>query len=243
MLLNILGQRIRKQRKKRLLTQSDLAQKSGVSLRFVAQLESGKGNVSVQKLADICLVLDISLSNIFKGIGTGHAKILSLVGMKGAGKTTLGQMLSEKLNVHFIELDEEIVRTAEMSLSEVFAFGGEQFYHELESRALDGVLEQPNPCIIATGGSIVLHHENWQRLREYTTTVWLQTSPQNHLQRVMDQGDLRPIEGRINALMELRQILEQRSPFYSQARNTIDTDKNNINKTLEELVILYESSF
>lgn len=243
MLLHILGQRIRKQRKKRLLTQSDLAQKSGVSLRFVAQLESGKGNVSVQKLADICLVLDISLSNIFKGIGTGHAKILSLVGMKGAGKTTLGQMLSEKLNVHFIELDEEIVRTAEMSLSEVFAFGGEQFYHELESRALDGVLEQPNPCIIATGGSIVLHHENWQRLREYTTTVWLQTSPQNHLQRVMDQGDLRPIEGRINALMELRQILEQRSPFYSQARNTIDTDKNNINKTLEELVILYESSF
>jgi XRE family aerobic/anaerobic benzoate catabolism transcriptional regulator len=243
MLLHILGQRIRKQRKKRLLTQSDLAQKSGVSLRFVAQLESGKGNVSVQKLADICLVLDISLSNIFKGIGTGHAKILSLVGMKGAGKTTLGQMLSEKLNVHFIELDEEIVRTAEMSLSEVFAFGGEQFYHELESRALDGVLEQPNPCIIATGGSIVLHHENWQRLREYTTTVWLQTSPQNHLQRVLDQGDLRPIEGRINALMELRQILEQRSPFYSQARNTIDTDKNNINQTLEELVILYESSF
>ena len=110
MLLHILGQRIRKQRKKRLLTQSDLAQKSGVSLRFVAQLESGKGNVSVQKLADICLVLDISLSNIFRGIGTGHAKILSLVGMKGAGKTTLGQILSEKLNIHFIELDEEIYK-------------------------------------------------------------------------------------------------------------------------------------
>ena len=243
MLLHILGQRIRKQRKKRLLTQSDLAQKSGVSLRFIAQLESGKGNVSVQKLADICLVLDISLSNIFRGIGTGHAKILSLVGMKGAGKTTLGQMLAERLNIQFIELDEEIVRIAEMSLSEIFAFGGEQFYHELESRALDGVLEQPNPSIIATGGSIVLHHENWQRLRDYTTTVWLQTSPQNHLQRVMDQGDLRPIEGRSNALMELRQILEQRSPFYALARNTIDTDRNNINKTLEELVILYESSF
>ena len=243
MLFHILGQRIRKQRKKRLLTQSDLAQKSGVSLRFVSQLESGKGNVSVQKLADICLVLDISLSNIFRGIGTGHAKILSLVGMKGAGKNTLGQMLSEKLNIHFVELDEEIVRIAEMSLSEVFAFGGEQFYHELESRALDAVLEQPNSCIIATGGSIVLHHENWQRIRDYTTTVWLQTSPQNHLQRVMDQGDLRPIEGRSNALMELRQILDQRSPFYAQARNTIDTDNNNINKTLEELVILYESSF
>ena len=100
MLFHILGQRIRKQRKKRLLTQSDLAQKSGVSLRFIAQLESGKGNVSVQKLADICFVLDISLSNIFRGVGTGHAKILSLVGMKGAGKTTLGQMLSERLNIH-----------------------------------------------------------------------------------------------------------------------------------------------
>ena len=118
MLLHILGKRIRQQRKKRLLTQSDLAQQSGVSLRFVAQLESGKGNVSVQKLASICFVLDISLSKIFRGIGTGHAKILSLVGMKGAGKTTLGKMLSKKIDIDFVELDEEVVRIAEMSLSE-----------------------------------------------------------------------------------------------------------------------------
>ena len=241
MLLPILGQRIREQRKKMSLTQTNVANKSGVSLRFVAQLESGKGNVSVQKLANICGVLDISLSKLFRGIGTGKAKILTLVGMKGAGKTTLGQMLSQELNIDFIELDQEIVRISEMSLSEIFSFGGEQFYHELESRALDEVLEQSRPCVIGAGGSIVLHQENWQRLRDYTTTVWLQASPQNHLQRVMDQGDLRPIEGRSNALSELRQILEQRTPFYSQSKSCINTDLGDLKSILEQLVILYGS--
>lgn len=241
MLLHILGRRIRNYRKKRLYTQGDLAQKAGVSLRFVAQLESGKGNVSVQKLADICLVLDISISQLFRGIGTGHAKIISLVGMKGAGKSTLGKMLSQKIDIDFVELDEEIVRLSQMSLSEIFSFGGEQFYHELESRALDELFERSRSCVVATGGSLVLHQDNWQRLRDHTMTVWLQTSPQNHLQRVMNQGDLRPIEGRNNALLELRQILDQRTPFYAQSQKYIDTDAQDIHGVLGELVILYQS--
>ena len=241
MLFHILGQRIRNQRKKRLYTQSDLAQKAGVSLRFVAQLESGKGNASVQKLADICFVLDISLSQLFRGIGTGHSKIISLVGMKGAGKSTMGKMLSQKLEIDFIELDEEIVRLSQMSLSEIFSFGGEQFYHELSSRALDELFDRSHSCVVATGGSIVLHQENWRRLRDFSTTIWLQTSPQNHLQRVMNQGDFRPIEGRSNALAELHQILEQRKPFYAQSQKSIDTDAHDIHGVLEELVILYQS--
>ena len=241
MLFDILGQRIRNQRKKRLFTQSALAQKAGVSLRFIAQLESGRGNISVQKLADICLVLEISLSQLFRGMGTGTSKMVSLVGMKGAGKSTLGKMLSQKLDVDFVELDEEIVRLSQMSLSEIFSFGGERFYHELESRALDELLDRSRSCVVATGGSIVLHQENWRRLRDYTMTVWLQTSPQNHLQRVMNQGDLRPIEGRSNALAELHQILEIRKPFYAQSQKYIDTDAHDIQGVLKELVILYES--
>ena len=241
MLLSTLGSRLRQKRKSLELTQSDLAQKAGVSPRFLAQLEAGKGNISVQRLADVCSVLEISLSDLFRGMGSKGSLCLSLVGMRGAGKSTVGRHTSELLGLRFVELDELIVEKAQMPLSEIFSFGGEEFYHELNGRVLKQLFDRGESVVLATGGSMVMHGENWSFLRQSSKTVWLKASPDNHLARVISQGDLRPVRGRNNALQELKNILLQRQPQYAQAQFHLSTDQQTPEFLSSELVEFYKA--
>ena len=242
MLLSSLANRIRKRRKSLGYTQSDLAQRAGVSPRFIAQLESGKGNISVQKLASISAALSISLGELFRGLGPYGPLVLTLVGLRGAGKSTLGSNVSKALNIPFVELDHEIVRHTSMSLSEIFSFGGAEYYHELQERTLQAILTKPDPLVLATGGSIVTAIQSWERLRNHTKTVWLYAKPETYLSRVREQGDLRPMKGRNNALKELKQLLQLRTPLYAQADLHLDTDQKNIQELSRLLIDFYQGS-
>ena len=222
--LETLGSRLRARRQSLRMTQGALAEAAGVSRRFLVQLEAGEGNISVNRLVSVCGALQLSLETLFRGVGPSQPRILSLVGLRGAGKSTIGRALAEQTGCPFVELDQLVEQEAGMSLAEIFELRGESHYRDVEMDVLRKLLDEPTPQVIATGGSIVTSPQSWRRLRERTTTVWLEASPRSHLQRVTAQGDLRPMRGRPNALAELEQILAERRLLYAQAEHTVDTD-------------------
>jgi XRE family aerobic/anaerobic benzoate catabolism transcriptional regulator len=222
-LLQQVGARLRARRNEMGLTQATLARAAGVSPRFLVQLESGQGNISVQRLAEVCTALEIPLETLFRGLGPGRPEKLALVGLRGAGKSTIGQRLADHLAVPFIELDSRVEAEAGMTLSEIFELRGEQHYRAMERDVLDAVLAQAGPAVIAAGGSIVQAEDTWRRLRESTHTVWLQASPRDHLARVRAQGDLRPMRGWANPQAALEAILAERGALYGQADQHLDT--------------------
>jgi len=206
-----------------------------VSPRFLVQLEKGEGNISVGRLAEVCEALELPLAELFRGIGPGRPKKIALVGLRGAGKSTVGAQLSATLGAEFIELDALIEQEAGMSLRELFELRGEAHYRTLEREVLERVLRTPEAVVIAAGGSIVTAVETWRRLQEGARTVWLKASPASHLERVRAQGDLRPMEGRPNALAELEAILDERAGLYAEADVHVDTDALGIDGVVEAL--------
>ena len=238
MLLTTLGQRLRKQRHHKNYTQHDLAQQAGVSNRFLTQLENGTGNISVLRLANVCAALELPLSELFQGIGPNGVSIITLVGMRGAGKSTVGSALSARMGLRFVELNDLVTADAALSLPEIFEMGGLEYYHDLVDTTLRRLLRNPTPMILSAGGSIVCHSQNWSWLRAQSLTVWLQAKPETHLNRVRNQGDFRPMEGRQNALQELRQILSDRQPMYAEAELHLNTDGSSVEQ-LVDLILSY----
>ena len=234
-ILNQIGTRLRKRRLEWGLTQAELARRAGVSPRFLLQLEKGEGNISVSRLADVCSALELSLSSLFQGIGPGRPNKIALVGLRGAGKSTVGLKLANALHIEFIELDGLVEREAGMSLGEIFELRGEAHFRALERKVLERVLRSPEQVVIAAGGSIVTASETWKRLQEGARTVWLQASPASHLERVRAQGDLRPMRGRPNAQKELEAILLERANLYAQADVHLDTDGLGVRGVVEAL--------
>ena len=234
-LLHAIGQRLRAQRVRVGLTQAQLAACSSVSPRFLVQLEKGEGNISVQRLAAVCAELALPLAELFRGLGPALSDKIALVGLRGAGKSSIGAALAERLEVSFVELDVEIAATAGMSIGEIFELWGEAQYRSLEDRVLDEVLSRSEPLVLATGGGIVTSPIAWQRLQEGARTVWLRASPASHLQRVQAQGDLRPMRGRTDVERELRAILTEREPLYSRAEHVVDTDSMGIEAVVDLL--------
>ncbi len=238
MLLDVIGTRLRERRLELGLTQAGVARNAGVSPRFLVQLEGGRGNISVNRLADVCATLDLQLEHLFRGLGPGGPEKLSLVGMRGAGKSTIGAMIADRMSVPFIEIDAKVEEAAGMSLSGIFEVGGSGLYRELERRVLVEVLAGAGPAVLATGGSVVSSVQSWQLLQEKTRTVWMKAAPKSHLDRVIAQGDLRPIVGRPDALRELTEILTAREPLYATASLTLDTDSLGIDGVVERLAAL-----
>ena len=236
MLLESIGARLRARRVERGLTQAALAEAAGVSPRFLVQLEKGTGNISVQRLAGVCAALALPLEQLFAGLGPGGQDKVALVGLRGAGKSTIGAALGAHLSRRFVELDALVEDAAGMSLGEIFELRGEAGYRETEAEVLDALLrEEEEALVIATGGSIVTAPETWQRLRQRARTAWLQASPGSHLQRVMAQGDLRPMRGRPHARTELEAILAARAPLYGQADVRFNTDALGVGGTVQAL--------
>jgi XRE family aerobic/anaerobic benzoate catabolism transcriptional regulator len=269
--LRALGERVREARAQRGMSRKILATASGVSERYLAQLEAGEGNVSVLLLREIARALDLPVTNLLREpngqsvelalilqflqrlpparLGSVREHLLqqfgdspvqrrqriALIGLRGAGKSTLGARLGKELGAPFIELDPEIEREAGTSLSEIFLLYGQAGYRRYERRALEKVLERSQRCIIATGGSIVSEPGTYDLLLSTCYTVWIKAEPEEHMARVVAQGDTRPMAGNAEAMEDLRRILAGRAALYRQADAVVDTARRSVEQSLKEL--------
>ncbi len=232
-MLQTVGARIRALRDEKSLSRRELSRLSGVSERFLSQLEGGQGNISLSRLADVCEALATTPSAILAGASSvGRHEIIALLGVRGAGKSSVGAELAKRREVHFVEIDGLIENAAGLSLSEIFELHGESYYRKLESEALGTILSAKTPAIIATGGSIVNHQENFALLQSATCTVWLRARPQDHWNRVIEQGDERPMAENPHAYSELKALLAARERLYANSNFVVDTAE----KTIDEVV-------
>jgi XRE family transcriptional regulator, aerobic/anaerobic benzoate catabolism transcriptional regulator len=255
-----LGERVREERARRGMTRRILARDSGLSERYLAQLESGKGNLSIKLLRRVGDALNLPLPRLLGGepaeprefgrivellrrlpphrLGEARALLdahftasdrevrqrrIALIGLRGAGKSTLGNLLARHLEIPFIELDAEIEQDFGLSLGEIFALSGQSAYRRSERRALEGVLDRHPRFVLAAGGSIVAEAETYDELLSRCFTVWIKTSPEEHMSRVIAQGDLRPMSDNKEAMGDLERILRARTPLYARADAAIDT--------------------
>jgi XRE family aerobic/anaerobic benzoate catabolism transcriptional regulator len=162
-------------------------------------------------------------------------KRIALIGLRGAGKSTLGAKLARALAVPFVELDREIEREAGTSLSEIFLLYGQAGYRRYERRCLEKIFERTERAVIATGGSIVSEPGTYELLLSSCFTVWLKAAPEEHMARVIAQGDTRPMAGNDQAMEDLRRILEGRAMLYGQADVVVDTAGKSVEMSLADL--------
>jgi XRE family aerobic/anaerobic benzoate catabolism transcriptional regulator len=271
--LKRLGDRVREARARRGMTRKILARDSGVSERYLAQLETGQGNISILLLRDIARALDLPLEVlVLEGhdppVDLVHATALlrglrpeqllqarqlllerfggadrearrsriALVGLRGAGKSTLGKRLAEKVEVPFIELDRVIEQVSGVALGAIFDLYGQSGFRRLERRCLEQVLEQNPKFVLATGGSLVSEPETFERLLTMCYTVWLRATPEEHMQRVLAQGDVRPMADNRESMSDLRRILSVREPLYRMADETVNTAGHTLNESFKSLL-------
>ena len=160
---------------------------------------------------------------------------VALVGLRGAGKTTLGSALATELRLPFVELDREIEREAGISLSEVFLLYGQNGYRRIERRCLERVLDANAEMVITVGGGIVSEPDAYDLLLRHCFTIWVKASPDEHMARVVAQGDLRPMQGKVEAMDDLKRILDAREPLYRKADVTLDTSGEDAQQSLSRL--------
>lgn len=230
-LLEAVGAAVRAARRGRALTRRALAERSGVSERFLAQLESGAANISLMRLDDLARALDTPLLGLLSppasrgANGSATGPRLALVGLRGAGKSTIGRRLAKRLKVPFVELDARIEAEAGLTIGQIFELHGERHFRRLERDALARLASEGRPMVLAAGGGLVTDPENWSLLRSTFSTVWLSADPEDHFERVLKQGDRRPMAKSPDAMSELRAILDARRPLYGLADLTIDTSR------------------
>lgn len=232
--LEALGRRAKELRSEARLTLRDVAARSGLSPRFLVQVEAGVGNISVRRLASLAEALSTTVSALLADIERNARPplVLALLGVRGAGKSTIGRRLARRLHVPFVELDRRVEETAGLSLAEMFDFHGEEYYRRLEREVLQGILRERRPLVLATGGGLVSSPETFALLKRETVTVWLRADPEEHWNRVIQQGDRRPMADNPQAMAELRRLLAAREPLYRGAAHTIDTSRLSIDETV-----------
>lgn len=182
----------------------------------------------------------VAVGQIF---GTGGAPAvgstrIALVGLRGAGKSTLGQLLADALDFPFVELSRQIEQFAGCSIGEIQALYGQTAYRRYERRALEEAIQIYPEAVIATPGGIVSDIATFNTLLSHCTTVWLQATPEDHLRRVAAQGDLRPMAASTEAMEDLKRILAGRAAFYSKADLRVDTSAQALQPTFEKLLAL-----
>jgi XRE family aerobic/anaerobic benzoate catabolism transcriptional regulator len=268
--LKLLGERVRETRARRGMTRKLLARDSGVSERYLAQLETGQGNISILLLRQIASALDIPVEALvlagpeppvdlvhtteflrrlpaaeladarrlllqhFSGVDVSARRgRIALIGLRGAGKSTLGAMLAEQMEVPFLELDRLIEQESGVGLSAIFDLYGQGGFRRLERRCLDEVIERHPRFVLATGGSLVSEPATFERLLTMCYTVWLRATPEEHMQRVIAQGDMRPMADNRESMSDLKRILEVREPLYRKADLTIETSGTTADESAE----------
>jgi XRE family aerobic/anaerobic benzoate catabolism transcriptional regulator len=270
-----LGARVRAWRARRGMTRKQLAADSGLSERFLADVESGKGNVSINSLELAARALNISVLELMQdaprpamarvhgllarlddtqldqaysllastyGLGDeqGRDRRIALIGLRGAGKSTLGAQLAAHRGVPFVELDREIEREAGTSMNEILLLHGQAGYRRYERRALFRIAEDhADGVVMTTGGSIVSERETFDLLQSRFYCVWLKASPEEHMSRVVAQGDMRPFDSTrgasTEAMEDLRRILASREALYARADSVVDTAARTVKQSLKDL--------
>jgi XRE family aerobic/anaerobic benzoate catabolism transcriptional regulator len=258
--LRLLGERIREARARRGMTRKILARDSRVSERYLAQLETGQGNISIILLRQVAQAMGLPLADLVHegpdrsvelalllqtlerlspaelgqarqllagafgaAMAEGRRHRIALIGLRGAGKSTLGRRLAETRGIPFIELDREIERESGLALGEIFALYGQPAFRRFERRCLEAAIERHKSCVIATGGSLVSEPGTFDLLLAACFTVWIKAAPAEHMGRVLAQGDTRPMAENEEAMEDLRRILAGREALYSKADAVIDT--------------------
>ncbi|MBA2961159.1 MULTISPECIES: helix-turn-helix transcriptional regulator [Ramlibacter] len=270
-----LGGRVRAWRARRGMTRKQLAADSGLSERFLADVESGKGNVSINSLEAAARALNITILELLQdaprpalarvqqllgrldegqldqayvlladafGLGDaqGREQRIALIGLRGAGKSTLGAQLAAQRGVPFVELDREIEREAGTSMNEILLLHGQAGYRRYERRALMRIAEDhADGVVVTTGGSIVSERETFDLLQSRFWCVWLKASPEEHMSRVVAQGDMRPFDttrgATTEAMEDIRRILASRESLYARADAVVDTAARTVKQSMKDL--------
>ena len=218
-LLLRVGTRVRALRRERGYSRKELGERAGLSERFLATVEGGTGNPSLKSLVEIAFALGTTPVALIEP----RSDVVALLGLRGAGKSSVGKALAARLRADFVELDARIEEAAGLSLAEIWELHGEGYYRGLERDALSKILESGRRTVLATGGGIVAEPATWEMLRRNTLTVWLKADPQQHWDRVIAQGDHRPMANDPLAMARLESLLREREATYREAHFTVDT--------------------
>jgi XRE family aerobic/anaerobic benzoate catabolism transcriptional regulator len=269
------GNRVRSARERKGISRRILSETSGVSQRYLAQLEAGTGNISIGLLKRVAHSLDHKIEwlvgeedpwnssslrvaelyaaadgetrdLVMRALAPGgdqseRAERICLIGLRGAGKSTLGKLAANHLRVPFLELNKEIALHGGMPIDEILAFYGQEGYRNLEAGALDRVIENYDRMILAAAGGIVSEPETFKKLLSKFHTIWLKATPQEHMDRVRAQGDERPMKGNSDAMEQLTSILTSREALYARAGIMLDTSFRSRDESLGELISTIES--
>ncbi len=266
------GRLVRLARAKRGATRRQLAQDSGASERYLAQIESGQGNPSVIILKSIADALDVpiiellprmngrsaAMAHVLDLIGRlppselpavaeliesrvradhagDRARRIGLVGLRGAGKSTLGKMLAHALGCPFIELDRLVEQDYGARIPDLIEMAGLATFRRYERACLERVIDEHAAAVIAAAGGIVSNAETYALLLRRTHTVWIKARPEEHMSRVMEQGDFRPMAQNREAMTDLVAILDARGADYARAQAALDTSGDTVERSFEKL--------
>jgi XRE family aerobic/anaerobic benzoate catabolism transcriptional regulator len=233
-----LGERVRSLRARRGLSRKAAAARARVSERHWANLETGVGNASILVLLQVAKALQCSLVTLLEEApeaGNLRRQHIALIGLRGAGKSTLGQRLAQELGYVFVELSRVIENLAGCSISEIHGLYGPEAYRRYERRALEDCLAQYPHVVMATPGGLVSEESTFNMMLAQCFTIWLQATPEDHMARVLAQGDTRPMSASTEAMQDLRRILSSRSPFYAKADLHFDTSLQPLEESFQAL--------
>jgi XRE family aerobic/anaerobic benzoate catabolism transcriptional regulator len=233
-----LGEWVRSLRARRGLSRKAAAARARVSERHWANLETGVGNASILVLLQVAKALQCSLVTLLEEApeaGNLRRQHIALIGLRGAGKSTLGQRLAQELGYVFVELSRVIENLAGCSISEIHGLYGPEAYRRYERRALEDCLAQYPHVVMATPGGLVSEESTFNMMLAQCFTIWLQATPEDHMARVLAQGDTRPMSASTEAMQDLRRILSSRSPFYAKADLHFDTSLQPLDESFQAL--------
>jgi len=268
--LKQVGTRVREARARKNISRKALSEISGVSQRYLAQLETGSGNISIILLRRVAEALDFKIEWLVGEEDPYESKLLSIIslykeatneqrmkvleildpdhpnlkrsrriafiGLRGAGKSTLGRLTAENIDYPFLELNDEIEQASGMPVNEVIALYGQEGYRRLEKQSVERIVATNDSIVLAVAGGIVAEPETLNYLLRYYHTIWLKADPTDHMTRVRGQGDERPMAGNPEAMDELKSILMSREALYARAEIQINTSGRTLEQSLEDIL-------
>lgn len=245
-LLVRVGERVRRAREEQGLPRRVLSELSGVSPRYLALLEGGEGNISIGLLMRVAIALNKQIDWLVAdddplAVQTSRANRMCLIGLRGAGKSTLGRLVGQAEGAPFVELNSVIEELGGMPVSEIMALYGEEGYRQLEATAVEKVSTEYERVVLAVSGGIVGEPATYAALLTRFHTVWVKASPAEHMERVRAQGDLRPMEGTADSMAQLKAILLSREALYERALAQLDTSGRTVDSSLNQLLSLLKA--